>query len=54
MKDIYGQTIKIGDTIGNTVEGFNWEVIKFNGNYIEVKHTSSKKIKNTFFDNMYK
>ena len=44
---------QVGDIIGNTVDGFDWKVIKL-GNYVEVENTVTGKKKKTWHENMYK
>lgn len=45
--------IKVGDIVGNTVDGFDWKVMKIKGDTMEVIDTVSGKTKTTYIDNMY-
>ena len=51
-KDAYNY--KVGDTIGNTIDGFDFEVIKIEGDKVIVKDIRSGKEFKTYKDNMYK
>lgn len=44
---------EVGDIIGNTVDGFEWKVIKL-GDYVEVESTVNGKKRKTWHENMYK
>ncbi len=48
-------TLKIGDIIGNTVQGFNFKVLEINsGLYpLKVKDLKTGKIFKTTYENMY-
>ena len=48
------EEVKVGDTIGNTVQGFDFEVIGIEGDKYHVKHKRSGKEFKTDKDNMYK
>jgi len=48
------QDIKVGDTVGNAVQGFNFEVKKISGDKMTVKDKKSGKEFETFIENMYK
>jgi hypothetical protein len=48
-----GGKIKVGDVVGNTIEGFDWKVTNIGGDYIEVENLVTKKKKKTFIENMY-
>jgi hypothetical protein len=45
--------IKVGDIVGNTIQGFDWEVLEIDGNYFVVKNKNTKEIIKTFSENMY-
>ena len=51
-KDAYNY--KVGDIIGNTIQGFDFEVIRIEGDKVTVKDIRSGKEFKTFKDNMYK
>jgi len=44
---------KVGDIIGNTVQGFTFKVLSINGNYVMVENIITNQILNTYSDNMY-
>jgi hypothetical protein len=46
--------IKVGDIVGNTVQGFNWKVLKIKNSSLEVQHVKTGEKKETHIDNMYK
>ena len=51
-KDAYNY--KVGDIIGNTIQGFDFEVIRIEGDKVTVKDIRSGKEFKTYKDNMYK
>ena len=51
-KDAYNY--KVGDIIGNTIQGFDFKVIKIEGDKVIVKDIRSGKEFRTYKDNMYK
>jgi hypothetical protein len=49
------EEIQVGDIIGNTVEGFNFEVITIKGDKLTVKHTKTGKKMDVYnYGSMYK
>ena len=54
MKDIYGTPIKIGDIIGNTVNGFDFELLAIEQEFYKVKNILTGKIMRIYSTNMYK
>lgn len=46
-------SIKPGDTVGNTVQGFDFTVVKVYGNKLLVRHNKSKEKILTHINNMY-
>ena len=44
--------IKVGDIIGNTIQGFDFEVISLSGDKIKVKNTKTRKELETYIGNM--
>lgn len=46
-------SIKVGDIVGNTVQGFNFKVLAINGDKLEVEDTRTGKKMTTHIDNMY-
>jgi len=54
MKDIYGTSIKIGDIIGNTVNGFDFELLAIEQEFYKVKNILTGKIMRIYSTNMYK
>jgi hypothetical protein len=53
QNDLINSKIKVGDIVGNTVQGFEWEVLEIDGNYFVVKNKNTKEIIKTFSENMY-
>ena len=51
-KDAYNY--KVGDIIGNTIDGFDFKVIRIEGDKVTVKDIRSGKEFRTYKDNMYK
>ena len=51
-KDAYNY--KVGDIVGNTIQGFDFKVIKIEGDTVTVKDIRSGKEFRTYKDNMYK
>jgi hypothetical protein len=49
-----GGEIKVGDKVGNTVQGFDFIVLKNDGKFLEVKNTNTGETIKTFSENMYK
>jgi len=45
--------IKVGDIVGNTVQGFNFKVLNIKGDKLEVENTKTGKKFETYIDNMY-
>lgn len=49
------EEIKVGDIVGNTVQGFNFEILDVeDGSQLKVKDVRTGRIFNTYFGNMYK
>jgi hypothetical protein len=40
--------IKIGDIVGNTVDGFDWEVISINDNTMKIVNTKNNKLEEVY------
>jgi len=51
-KDAYNY--KVGDIIGNTIQGFDFKVIRIEGDRVTVRDEKSGKEFKTYKDNMYK
>ena len=45
--------IKVGDIVGNTVQGFNFKVLNIKGDKLEVENIKTGKKFETYIDNMY-
>jgi hypothetical protein len=54
LKEINREPVKVGDRVGNTVQGFNFIVKKIDGDHLIVQDLNSRTLKKTFIDNMYK
>jgi len=53
--DVEEPKFKIGDTVGNSVDGFEWEIIENPDKvWITVKNTVTGEIRKTFRENMRK
>lgn len=50
MRDI---PVQIGDIVGNTVQGFDFKVLKIDFPYLLVKNTKNGEEFKTFYYNMY-
>lgn len=46
------EKIKVGDTVGNTVQGFDFEVLSISGDHMKVKNKVTGKTIDTYIDNM--
>lgn len=53
LKEAVQTTIKVGDTVGNTVQGFNFKVVKISGDKLDVVNKTTGKKLSTHIDNMY-
>jgi hypothetical protein len=49
-----GGEVKVGDFVGNNVQGFNFEVLEVSADKLKVKDKNSGRIFETVSDNMYK
>jgi hypothetical protein len=54
LKEINREPVKVGDRVGNTVQGFNFIVKKIDGDHLIVQDLNTRTLKKTFIDNMYK
>lgn len=48
-----GELVKVGDTVGNTVQGFNFKVLQVLDDKFKVQNTITGKVFETFAQNMY-
>jgi hypothetical protein len=53
MDEAISDEIKVGDIVGNTVQGFNFKVLNIKGDKLEVENTKTGKKFETYIDNMY-
>jgi len=53
MDKAISDEIKVGDIVGNTVQGFNFKVLNIKGDKLEVKNIKTGKKFETYIDNMY-
>jgi hypothetical protein len=54
LKEIDREPVKVGDRVGNTVQGFDFIVKAILDDYLVVQDLNSRTLKKTFIDNMYK
>lgn len=52
LKESQSDKIKVGDIVGNTVQGFDFKVISLSGDKMKVKNTETGKELETYVDNM--
>jgi hypothetical protein len=53
MDEAISDEIKVGDIVGNTVQGFNFKVLNIKGDKLEVENIKTGKKFETYIDNMY-
>ena len=53
LNESVNKKIKVGDLVGNTVQGFDFKVISISGDRLKVKNTVTGETKDTYVDNMY-
>ena len=49
-----GSKIKVGDTVGNTVQGFNFKVLAIKSDRLLVRNKNTGYEFETYIENMYK
>ena len=54
LKEINREPVKVGDRVGNTVQGFDFIVKAILDDYLVVQDLNTRTLKKTFIDNMYK
>ena len=53
MDEAMSDEIKVGDIVGNTIQGFNFKVLNIKGDKLEVENIKTGKKFETYIDNMY-